>query len=555
MTKPDDFFLVPILPLRPPMTEAIEQVLAYHEATKHHVNAYAPSPGFLDWDSQPNPFRRYSGAPLVELPLEAGTGLAQFDALPRNEPAPWTLPHLGLFLELSLGLSRWKTAGPDRWALRNNPSSGNLHPTEGYLLIWRALGPQLSPGLYHYAPHEHALERRATFPARVAQALHDAHPCTWGAVGLSSIVWREEWKYGSRAFRYCQHDVGHAFGSARYAAAVLGWTLDIDPEVDDGSIEACLGLHPSRTDAEPEHPDLLALLGDAPPSSRPDWTHVASLLTHWCGSPNRLSAERVRWPQVQKVLPATRKAAGQPDSTSSMCRRSSAPASDPRPTNLDATTLIRGRRSAQRMDGKSRLTRAAFERILAQTMPSQRIPFDGFPYEPALNLLIFVHAVDDLTPGLYALERTSFGDIERGERYAPDGALPLYLSRPGDHRRTASHLSCHQGIAGRGAFSLAMMTNLSLQLQRGGAWSYRRLHWEAGLIGQVLYLEAEAVGLRGTGIGCFFDNAVAELVEGLRGWHPLYHFTIGGPIDDRRLGNEPAYAHLGRRAMALKTEQ
>ena len=39
---------------------------------------------------------------------------------------------------------------------------------------------------------------------------------------------------------------------------------------------------------------------------------------------------------------------------------------------------------------------------------------------------------------------------------------------------------------------------------------YRRLFWECGLIGQVLYLEAEAAGVRGTGIGCFYDDAGAR---------------------------------------------
>ena len=38
-------------------------------------------------------------------------------------------------------------------------------------------------------------------------------------VGLSSIHWREAWKYGERAFRYCQHDVGHALAAIGIAAA------------------------------------------------------------------------------------------------------------------------------------------------------------------------------------------------------------------------------------------------------------------------------------------------------------------------------------------------
>jgi hypothetical protein len=39
-------------------------------------------------------------------------------------------------------------------------------------------------------------------------------------------------------------------------------------------------------------------------------------------------------------------------------------------------------------------------------------------------------------------------------------------------------------------------------------WLYRRLFWKCGLIGQVLYLEAEAASIRGPGIGCYFNVSV-----------------------------------------------
>jgi hypothetical protein len=41
---------------------------------------------------------------------------------------------------------------------------------------------------------------------------------------------------------------------------------------------------------------------------------------------------------------------------------------------------------------------------------------------------------------------------------------------------------------------------------------YRHLFWETGMIGQVLYLEAEAQGVSATGIGSFFDDPVHELM-------------------------------------------
>jgi hypothetical protein len=108
-------------------------------------------------------------------------------------------------------------------------------------------------------------------------------------------------------------------------------------------------------------------------------------------------------------------------------------------------------------------------------------------------------------------------------------------------------VSCHQDIAADGAFSLGMLADAEPSLAEG-AWWYRRLHWEAGMVGQVLYLEAEAAGVRSTGIGCYFDDAFHELLGLSEGrFLDLYHFTLGGPLEDRRLTTLSPYGHLGAR--------
>jgi hypothetical protein len=111
----------------------------------------------------------------------------------------------------------------------------------------------------------------------------------------------------------------------------------------------------------------------------------------------------------------------------------------------------------------------------------------------------------------------------------------------------SAQVSCHQDIASDGAFSLGMIADFGDTIRARGAWWYRRLFWEAGVLGQVLYLEAEAAGVRGTGIGCYFDDAFHDLL-GLKadGFQDLYHFTLGGPIEDSRLQSHPPYAHLKR---------
>ena len=108
-------------------------------------------------------------------------------------------------------------------------------------------------------------------------------------------------------------------------------------------------------------------------------------------------------------------------------------------------------------------------------------------------------------------------------------------------------VSCHQDIAADGAFSLGMVADFGDTVRQRGPWWYRRLFWEAGAVGQVLYLEAEAAGIRSTGIGCYFDDA-CHAVLGLDcdRFQSLYHFTVGAPVDDPRLTTLPAYGHLRR---------
>ena len=97
----------------------------------------------MDWENQPDPFRTYEGAPIVELPLAGDDLDAPWDEL--HTPGavssrPLDRSSLGALLELALGLTAWKEVPGSRWALRANPSSGNLHPTEGYALICNFCG-------------------------------------------------------------------------------------------------------------------------------------------------------------------------------------------------------------------------------------------------------------------------------------------------------------------------------------------------------------------------------------------------------------------------------
>ncbi len=64
-----------------------------------------------------------------------------------------------LFYSASISSSKRVPSTGDRYALRVNPSSGNLHPTEFHFLA-RCL-KDWPDGLYHYRPSAHMADQRA----------------------------------------------------------------------------------------------------------------------------------------------------------------------------------------------------------------------------------------------------------------------------------------------------------------------------------------------------------------------------------------------------------
>ncbi len=570
-------------------TDPVDQVIRYHIQTKHHFNRYARSMGFLDWANQPDPFRRFAGAELTPLPLlkpDEEPISPAYEAIYHSEGVacqPVTVQALSRFFEFALALSAWKKGGETEWALRSNPSSGNLHPTEGYVVLPQIDGLDMRPGLYHYAPREHGLERRAAFPTEVVAQLLAPFPSRAFLFGLSSVHWREAWKYGERAFRYCNHDVGHALGSARVAAATLGWKMVLLDGADQNTVAMLLGTH--RVDdfagVEPEHPDCLCVLWPSGSVKREaslvnrderemplflDPSVVKGLAeTSWYGKANKLSGEHgVHWDAIDQVADASWKVSSDLLALSgfrSLANDASQATSDAGPP---AGQIIRQRRSAVSFDGRTSISSARFFQMLQRVMPrperpqlERPVPWDLWPHAPAIHLMIFVHRVEGLTPGLYVLvrDRAKLPLIQQSLNPelvwtqlpgCPED-LPLSWLLEGDAKRAAAQVSCHQEIAADSAFSLGMLAEFEGRLRQTGAWFYPRLFWEAGVLGQVLYLEAEAAGVRGTGIGCFFDDPVHEMlgVQGLS-FQSLYHFTIGGPVEDRRMMTLPPYHHLNR---------
>jgi SagB-type dehydrogenase family enzyme len=484
----------------------------YHDATKHSPASLRHSPHFLDWANLPNPFRHYEGVPIWDLPADPPAPAVPTLALLQGACGQTAVKDGPTFLSqllfYSASISAWKRApSGSRYSLRVNPSSGNLHPTEFHFLT-RGL-PGWPDGLYHYRPSCHMAEQRASgnllskLPGRDETLVFL----------LTSVVWREAWKYQERAYRYCLHDVGHAWQALALSAQAIGCTSCAVGQFLEEEVAAFCRL------PEDEWPMLLVSLhGASIPRRDPD----AGAPVWWGGQANALSPETITYPLIENIHAVTKRAVaevrdtGEPEYLLTTADGIALPA--PATSAFPFGEVSRARRSALNFVGNASMSLPQLSAVLRTVSPAFSADFAPTRF---VSLYLYVHQVEELSAGVY--------------RYWPQTAQ-LERIKSGDQRVVAAGLSLGQELAGNSCVTFSLIADLDRAVRSYGERGYRYVHFEAGAIGQRFYLAAEALQLRASGIGAFFDEEVHRCLEldPSRG-QVVYHFAIGHPVPDSRV--------------------
>jgi SagB-type dehydrogenase family enzyme len=488
----------------------------YHAATKHSVEALRRSPHVLDWGNMPDPFRHYEGVPVLDLPADPPSldapALEMLEGVLGNTAAvdgPAFLSQL-LFYSAAISASKRVPSTGYRYALRVNPSSGNLHPTE-FHFVTRGL-TDWPDGLYHYRPSAHMAEQRALSELDL-NVNGGSAPLVFI---LTSIAWREAWKYRDRAYRYCLHDMGHAWQALVLAARAMCCDSFATGHFPDDDVSRALCLH------EDEWPMLVVSIkprGGSIPTREPDHRE-----TVWYGGhANRLSPEVITYARIDGIHAATKLdgpihreiATAEPAPAGCGEIRLPPPASSAR----TFAEVVRLRRSALDFRGGiESMSLAQLSAILAVATRPLLADFAGARF---IQLYLYAHRVNGLPAGVY--------------RFWPEGA-ELERVKSGDQRVAAAGLSLGQELAGNACVAFSMIGDLERACRAHGDRGYRYVHFEAGAIGQRLYLAAEALGLGATGIGAFYDEEVHRYLNLTpEQGQVVYHFAIGYPVTDPRL--------------------
>jgi SagB-type dehydrogenase family enzyme len=494
----------------------------YHESTAHTVESLRRSQHVLDWVNMPDPFRHYEGVPVLDLsadpPSPEAPALDVLQGSSNATPArdgPAFLSQL-LFYSASISASKLVPSTGYRYALRVNPSSGNLHPTE-FHFVTRGL-KEWPDGLYRYRPSSHMAEQRALGDLELKLGGNSA-PI---AFVLTSIAWREAWKYGDRAYRYCLHDIGHAWQALALAARAIGCDAFAVGQFADDDVAHLCRFH------EDEWPMLiLELRGESIPlcEGAPVREPNRREIVWYGGQANQLSKENIVYKQIDEIHAATKLSTNSSASHISVVEPAPSgagkmklppPASSTRPFG----EVVRMRRSAlDFLGGVQSMSLPQLSAILAAASHPLLADFAAARF---IQLYVYAHRVCGLEPGLYSLWP------ERAE---------LEQIKSGDQRVAAAGLSLGQDLAGNACVAFSMIGDLDRATRAHGDRGYRYVHFEAGALGHWLYLAAEALGLGATGIGAFYDEEVHRYLNlTTEQGRVVYHFAIGYPVPDYRLG-------------------
>ena len=492
----------------------------------------------MDWATQPDPYRIYLNTKTTKLPLSFNNNTLEYSQIFQKQKdkslcAPLCIEAISQFFQFSLGLAAIKEYDTQSWALRCNASSGNLQPSEAYILANEIQG--IEDGLHHSSPKEHELEL-------LSSAKELPIPKNSFLVCLSSIVWREAWKYGERSWRYTQLDCGHALKALEVSASILGWKLEV-LNARDSQLEKFLGLDQKHRyiKEERELADMLILVSFDDENINPKDINLdeiqSKLQEEYDGKANQLSLSWHKWDILEKIEDTTLS----DDLEIKAFTNTSYEENPYRQPSFPAKDVVLKRRSAQVMNKDDcTISKNEFETIIASVKSN----------ESSVHLVMFIHSVEEINSGLYILVRNNshkeqLRDLLKYEflwEKVDTNAGELYKLEAGNFKFLAKAISCDQDIASHGAFSLGMLCEFMNPLEKHGPSKYKQLYWECGAIGQQLYLETTSLQLSATGIGCFLDDILHGTI-GLKTNHfqSLYHFTIGKALIDSRLSTKKPY--------------
>jgi SagB-type dehydrogenase family enzyme len=473
--------------------------LTYHDATKHSEISLRTSGHYLDWENKPSPFKVYRNLPSIPLPRDFPRPEEPALKAIRGEiPSKTVKPDLAVLAEIlffSAGLTRKMKFGSEEYYMRAASATGALYPIELYVVSGDI--PSLKSGVYHFSPKVFALVqlREGDFRSDLALASDESSASSPFTIVMTSLAWRNAWKYEARSYRHWFWDSGVIDANLLATCTSEGLSCKLVLGFVDSMVDKLLGLEEMKEAtvclavvgaglgprAGPARKEIPLLHLNVEPVSKEEVEYPIIWDAHKAGElVNQKEVERWRQgfkPRPEKLIPV-------------------GPAVPLRPLEDEPSTLLAWailRRGSSRRFAQQPISLEQLSTILqASSVP---ISFDFLPMDETLIDFYFIaNDVDGLPSGSY---------------YYDQETESLEQLKIGHFRSMSGYLSLGQPLFSQASVMFFLTTDLKHVTDCFGNRGYRVAQFEAGVRAGKLYLSSYALGLGASG-STFYDDAVTE---------------------------------------------
>lgn len=478
--------------------ENFDAALTYHEATKHSEISIRTDAHYLDWDNRPSQFKEYQNLPSIALPRKfphpTENALRSIAGELESKNREVGIETLAEILFFSGGVTRKMRIGSTSHYMRAASATGALYPIELYVISGRI--PGLEAGVYHFNPFQFSLVklREGDYRTILENAGSERSSSAPFTIALTSIAWRNAWKYVARSYRHWFWDSGVIVANLLATANAASLPVNLELGFLDSEVDQLLALEPKK-----EATVALAAVGHGK-----QWksTNVIQPIQNLKLETSPISREEVDYPVIWETNEAS-----QLDTKEDVNSwRSSTPK---KPENPPGITSFR-------LPSKASDSVPTLDKVILQRGSSRRFAHQSISLEN-LSTILSTSATD--IPLDYLEEGQSLIDfyfIANDVHGLPSGSY-FYNRAPGSveqlkivkSRSMSGYLSLGQRLFSDASAVFFLMTSLNQVLQSLGNRGYRAAQFEAGVRAGKIYLSSYALGLGASG-STFYDDAVTE---------------------------------------------
>ncbi|MGI0032092.1 MAG: SagB/ThcOx family dehydrogenase [Nitrososphaeraceae archaeon] len=489
------------------MNKEVKYALEYHQETKHSEVSIRSSNLYLDWDNKPQPFKFYTSIQSIHLPVDFP--IPTLNVITMKDTDHVSCPDniiinsklLSSLLFFSSGITREIKFPHGRYFMRAAPATGALYPIELYIVSENISG--LQAGVYHFCPGQFTLTKLRSGDYRLLlseaagydQVIRDS-PFT---IILTSIAWRNAWKYQARSYRHWFWDSGVITANLLATATsfgldtkfILGFVdkavneiLCLDEEKEASIVLAPVGIGLSlREPQQAENP--AKFVPDIVPISKSKEIEYPQIWRLHKVSSFNSNGEVRKWTRSIAMVQDIKEAENNDVVLQSKLIDPESVISQP----LSNIILLRG---STRKFSRRPITFVQLSNILYSL--TRTFHSDFVDKMSMIDIYFIANDVTNIQKGAYFFNRKNNS---------------IDLLKVNVHRNMSGYLCLEQSLFSDASVVFYMMTNLKLIVDTLGNRGYRLCQFESGIIAGRIYLSAYSQGIGASG-STFYDDAVTE---------------------------------------------